>query len=85
MNGAASALIVINWVIWIWISIFIVNKIAYVCCVGAASYYFTSSAEKEGTGEIMQGLKWSSTTNMGSLALGAFIITLLKIARSLME
>ena len=33
----------------------------------------------------MLGLKWSATTNMGSLALGAFIITLLKIARSLME
>ena len=76
---------VVGYIIWLWISMYIVNKVAYVCCVGAASYYFTSNAQKEGTAEIMQGLKWSSTTNMGSLALGAFIITMLKIARALME
>jgi hypothetical protein len=43
-NAASIALIAISAVIWIWISTFIVNKVAYVCCVGAASYYFTSNA-----------------------------------------
>jgi hypothetical protein len=73
------------WFIGLWINILLSNCVGYVCCVGASSYYFTSSAESEGSAEIMLGFKWASVTNMGSLALGAFIITVLKVFRILAE
>lgn len=78
-------MIAVVWVVGIWINTFLNNSVAYVCCVGASSYYFTSTANKEGSGEIMLGFKWATTTNMGSLALGAFLITLIKILRSAAE
>jgi len=68
-----------------WINVFLSNQVAYIASVGASSYYFTSSSEKEGSGEIMLGFKWASITNMGSLAFGAFIIAMIKIIRSLAE
>lgn len=33
----------------------------------------------------MLGFKWASVTNMGSLAFGAFLITIIKILRSMAE
>jgi len=65
--------------------VFLSNSVAYVASVGASSYYFTSSANAEGSGEIMLGFKWASVTNMGSLAFGAFLITIMKIMRSMSE
>jgi len=69
----------------IWINVFLSNSVAYVASVGASSYYFSSSASKEGQGEIILGFKWASVTNMGSLAFGAFLITIMKILRALAE
>ena len=31
------------------------NAVAYIASVGASSYYFTSSKDKEGEGEILLG------------------------------
>lgn len=58
---------------------------AYIASVGAASYYFTSSATKEGSGEVMLGFKWATVTNMGSLAFGSFLIAIMKILRNAAE
>lgn len=39
----------------IWINVFMSNAVAYIASVGASSYYFTSSKDKEGEGEIHLG------------------------------
>jgi hypothetical protein len=64
---------------------YIHNKVAFVASVGAASYYFTSNSKKEGSAEIMLGLKWSVTKNFGSLCMGALIMTIVKIIRGLTD
>ena len=73
------------WIIGIWINTFLSNSVGYVACVGASSYYFSSNSQKEGSAEISLGFKWASVTNMGSLAFGAFLVTLMKIIRALAE
>jgi len=77
--------VIFVWVMGTWINVFLSNSVAYVASVGASSYYFSSNAQKEGSGEIALGFKWASITNMGSLAFGAFLITVIKILRSLAE
>ena len=72
----------VSWFIYVWIAFYIHNKVAYVASVGAASYYFSSNSEEEGSAQILLGLKWSATTNFGSLAFGALIMTLVKMVRS---
>jgi len=84
-TGAFYGVIFFVWVMGTWINVFLSNSVSYVASVGASSYYFSSSAEKEGTGEIMLGFKWASITNMGSLAFGAFLITVIKIIRAMAE
>tara|TARA_B110000285_G_C14972827_1_gene537455 strand:- start:159 stop:1022 length:864 start_codon:yes stop_codon:yes gene_type:complete len=84
-SGAFIGVVFFVWVMGTWINVFFSNCMSYVCCVGASSYYFTSDANKEGSGEIILGFKWATITNMGSLAFGAFLITLIRILRSLAE
>ena len=84
-TGAFFGVIVFVWVMGTWINVFLSNSVAYVASVGASSYYFSSNANAEGSGEIMLGFKWASVTNMGSLAFGAFLITIIRILRSMAE
>jgi hypothetical protein len=84
-SGAFVGVIFFVWVMGTWINVFLSNSMSYVASVGASSYYFTSSAEKEGHAEIRLGFMWACVTNMGSLAFGAFLITMIRILRSLAE
>lgn len=39
--------------IWVWMSTFLSNCVAYIASVGASTYYWNSDAQKEGEAEIM--------------------------------
>ena len=84
-SGAFIAVMVFVYFVGIWINVFFSNSVSYVASVGASSYYFTSDANKEGSGEIMLGFKWASITNMGSLAFGAFLVTMIRVLRSMAD
>tara|TARA_B110000285_G_scaffold230544_1_gene297378 strand:- start:855 stop:1121 length:267 start_codon:yes stop_codon:yes gene_type:complete len=84
-NGAFIGVVAFVWFMGTWINVFLSNSVAYVASVGASSYYFTSSANKEGSAEICLGFKWATVTNMGSLAFGSFIIAVIKTLRALAE
>lgn len=81
VNGSIG-LIVVSFFIYTWIAMYIHNKIAFVTSVGASSYYFTSNANKDGSAEVMLGLKWSITKNFGSLCMGALIMTIVRMLRN---
>jgi len=81
VNGSLG-LVIFSFFVYTWIAMYIHNKIAFVTSVGAASYYFSSNKNEDGEAEIMLGLKWSVTKNFGSLAMGALIMTIIKMLRN---
>lgn len=49
--------------------------------VSASTYYFNSSAEKEGEADVSLGIHFACVKNVGSLAMGSFIIALIEFIR----
>jgi len=82
-SGGLKFLMFTLFFIYTWIGFVIHNIIGYTASVGASTYYFSSNAETNGSAEIMIGHKWSTTKNFGSLALGALVMTLIKVLRML--
>lgn len=80
-SGGLKFLMATLFFMYTWIGFVIHNIIGYTASVGAATYYFSSNAETNGSAEIMIGHKWSTTKNFGSLALGALVMTLIKVLR----
>jgi len=75
------------WCLWymvfglIWLLAFIEYKTQFIVQVSAASYYFDSNAGKDGSASVGLGFKFAYFNHMGSLAIGAFIIGLLRLAK----
>jgi len=65
----------------LWILNFIVAKTNFITMCSASSYYFSSSAEEEGSAEVMQSVKFAYFNHFGSIALGSFIIALIQFIR----
>jgi hypothetical protein len=49
----------------------------YVVMVTASTYYFTSTREEYGSGQVKTGLRWAWVHNFGSLAFGSCIIAII--------
>jgi len=49
--------------------------------VSAASYYFDSNSSKDGSASVGKGFKFAYLNHMGSLALGSFIIGLIRFIK----
>jgi len=74
-----------------WMAAYMIFGIFWVCAwldytsnfivmVSASSYYFNSNAEKDGSAEVALGFQYSFF-NTGSLAIGSFIIAVVRIIR----
>lgn len=63
-----------------WLVSFIQYKTRFIVQVSAASYYWDSDAQHEGSASVMLGFKLAYFSHMGSLAFGSFIIGLLRMA-----
>lgn len=85
-----------NWMIaamvlgMVWISTFVVacNEFTVIC--SAASWYFSRKDIPDddgipGDSEVMKGFYWTYRYNMGTLALGSFILTIVWLIRSIFE
>lgn len=81
-NGIYLAVLLFGF---LWILSFIQNKSNYICMVSAASFYFSSSREMEGSSQVKTGFKWAYLKNTGSLALGSLIHTFVAFLRFLSE
>jgi len=69
----------------IWLVFFIQDKTGFICMVSAATYYFSSSKDKEGSASVMQGVHYAYFKHAGSLAFGSLIMTLVTIVRMIVE
>lgn len=61
----------------IWFVFFLQASNNYVTIVTAATYYFSSNGETDGTGSVKTGLRWAWVHNFGSLAFGSFVIAVI--------
>lgn len=66
-------------VIWLVSHIEYTNR--FVVQVGAASYYFDSSASHEGEASIGLAMKFAHINHLGSLAIGSFIIGVIRFIK----
>jgi hypothetical protein len=53
--------------------------------VSASTYYFSSNASKEGEAEVSLGFKYAYVYHAGSLAFGSLMITIVMIARFIVQ
>jgi len=85
-----------NWMIalmvlgMVWISSFIIacNEFAVICA--SATWYFSRKDIPDddgipGDSDVMKGFWWTFRYNMGTLALGSFLLTLVWIIRAIFE
>lgn len=61
----------------IWFTFFLQASNNYVTMVTASTYYFSSTREKYGSGQILTGVRWAWVTNFGSIAFGSLIIAII--------
>jgi hypothetical protein len=65
----------------LWLYAFIEYKTNFIVQVSAASYYFDSSAGKDGDARVGLGFKFAYMNHMGSLAMGSFIIGAIRLVK----
>lgn len=68
-----------------WISEWLAAVFQYILIVGICTWYFTSTSDNRGNFTILKGLWWTFRYNLGSLALGSFIIAIIWSIRLIFE
>lgn len=53
--------------------------------VAAATFYFDSNAQRDGSASVSTAFKFAYTKNIGSLLYGSFIITIIKIINTILD
>lgn len=69
----------------IWLLLWISDKTGFIAMVSASSYYFSSSADGEGSASVMKGVWWTYTKHGGSLAFGSFIHAVIVILQMMVN
>ena len=68
-----------------WIAELLAAIFHYALIVGVCTWYFTSTADSRGRFSLLKGFWWSFRYNLGSLALGSFILALIWMVRIIFE
>jgi hypothetical protein len=69
----------------LWIVNFINDKTKYITMVAASTYYFDSSETKPGSASLSTAFSFAYTKNVGSIAFGSLLLTLVNILRFLVD
>jgi hypothetical protein len=70
---------------FLWIFTFLGHQSNYITMVSAATYYFDSNESKDGSASVCTGFSFAYVKNVGSIALGSLILTIIKILRFIVE
>lgn len=65
----------------LWICAWFEYCSTFIVMVSASTYYFNSDANNEGSAEVGTGFDWAFNCHAGSIAIGAFIIALIRFIR----
>lgn len=69
----------------LWLLKFIDDKVKFITMVSAATYYFSSNSEKNGSASVCTGFSYAYTKHAGSLAFGSLIMTIVTILRTMVD
>ena len=69
----------------LWLLKFIDDKVKFITMVSAATYYFSSNSEKNGSAKVCTGFTYAYTKHAGSLAFGSLIMTIISILRMVVD
>jgi choline transporter-like protein 2/4/5 len=69
----------------LWAFQFISDKTKFITMVSASTYYFDSNASKDGSASVCTGFRFAYGKNMGSIAFGSLILTIVGILRAIVE
>jgi hypothetical protein len=69
----------------LWFTQFVSDKTKFITMVSASTYYFSSSPTKNGSASVSTAFKFAYTKNVGSIALGSLILTIVSILRTIVE
>jgi hypothetical protein len=64
-----------------WICSWFVYTNNFIVQVSAASYYFDSNKDRDGTAQVGLGFKFAYINHMGSLAFGSFVIAIISFVK----
>jgi len=65
----------------LWFTAWLEYTSTFIVLVSATTYYFNSNAEEEGTAEVALGFEYAYCNHPGSIAVGAFIIAIIRFIR----
>lgn len=66
----------------LWICAWFEYASTFIVMVSASTYYFNSKpGQEDGSAEVMTGIEWAFCYHAGSIAIGAFIIALIRFIR----
>ena len=61
------------FIAYVWISMFIIDKMVFITMYACASYYYSSEGGNDGSANVTEGIKFAYTKHFGSIALGSLI------------
>lgn len=70
---------------FLWVATFITEKTAYITMASAASFYFTSTRQQEGSASVSTAFNLAYTKHLGSIAFGSGIHTVVHILAEMAE
>lgn len=65
----------------LWILAFVDYCSRFIVIVSASTYYFNSNPVKEGSAEVLLGIKYAYINHAGSIALGSAIIAIVQFIK----
>ena len=65
----------------LWLTAFLEHCNIHILLVSVAQYYFSSDASGDGSADVCTAAKYSVTCHSGSMALGSFIIAVIRFIR----
>jgi hypothetical protein len=69
----------------LWLLKFIDDKVKFITMVSAATYYFSSNSEKNGSAKVCTGFSYAYTKHAGSIAFGSLIMTIITMLRMMID
>lgn len=84
-NAGLKNMLFINVFMYFWMMEFLLAISNYALLSSVCTWYFTSSQDTRGTFSIRRGIWWGIRYNMGSLALGSFLLAVVWMIRIVFE
>ena len=65
----------------LWVTAWFEYCSTFIVMVSASTYYFNSNKDGDGEAEVGQGFSWAFGCHVGSIAVGAFVIAVIRFIR----